>query len=347
MQWKSANVLFADVKGYSSLTDEQMKTFATEILRDIGERISRLQMIDRNTWGDGIVLLSERIGDLCEAALAMRETFRGMNWGRYNLPRLEIRISIHHGEYLSGIDPFTQRPAFCGRTIVTAARLEPVTPPGWIWMTEDAATALKRHIQSERQANKAEFFAVADLGDVKLPKNYGSIRIACLRRYDDPALSESDLQRIRDMERLRQQPDPMELAKTISSFYIVVGVVVSDGRVLMVRRHENTERLDWMFPSAKKWPTADAEITIEKEVREETGLDCGEPTLITQVERHPVTGFKCAYYRLQPLPGRTISNGDPSENRAVEWVPIETCFERLGAQLNSDVRAYLDRARMA
>ena len=39
-------------------------------------------------------------------------------------------------------DPILDRPSFAGREIIRAARIEPVTPPGEIYVTEQLASAL-------------------------------------------------------------------------------------------------------------------------------------------------------------------------------------------------------------
>jgi hypothetical protein len=39
-------------------------------------------------------------------------------------------------------DPILDRPSFAGREIIRAARMEPITPPGEIFVTEQLASAL-------------------------------------------------------------------------------------------------------------------------------------------------------------------------------------------------------------
>ncbi|WP_327212384.1 adenylate/guanylate cyclase domain-containing protein (plasmid) [Rhizobium beringeri] len=349
MKWNTANILFADVKGYSGLTDDQMRTFTTKVLKDVGTQLEHLDITDKNTWGDGIVIIAERIADVCEAALKLRDVFRNTNWSRLGLPRLDIRISVHHGEYLAGKDSFTKRPTFCGRTIVTAARIEPVTPPGRIWITQQAALLLTSHIDAEKASKRPDFFAIDEIGKVSLAKKYGSIEIACLRRFDEPALSQQELKDIQDSSRLREAEGGVEeilmkevaLANNIGSFYIVIGVTTHKGKVLLVKRKDNSEGLTWMFPSGKKWPTADAQVTIEKEVLEETGVSARVVKTIAEIDKHPTTGFRCAYFALEPSGSLEVTNGDPLENSEVEWVLISEACERLGASINPTVAKYL------
>lgn len=346
MEWRSANILFADVKGYSSLSDKQMKTFSESILGLITDRTKGLEIRDKNTWGDGIVLISDRISDICEAALALRDVFSTTNWKRFDLPRLDIRISVHHGEYLVGTDPFTGRTAFCGRTVVTAARIKPVTPPGRIWITTQAALMLRQHIAAEN----SDFFAVDEIGDITLAKKHGVIHISNLRRANEPKLSAEELTQIKDAEAMRlaiggvadKDKDIADLIseKNIRSYEIVIGVVVRDAKVVLVRRKANPEGLSWMFPSGKKWPTEDAEYVVLKEVAQETGLQCTLVRKIAQVVKHPLTGYPCSYYLLSTEES-AITNGDPRENDEVRWVSITDAIALLGQHANSEVVSYL------
>ncbi|ABD08820.1 putative adenylate/guanylate cyclase [Rhodopseudomonas palustris HaA2] len=347
MQWRTANILFADVKGYSALKDTQMKVFVEVVLSNIARRLQEIPIKYKNTWGDGIVIICDKIEDVCEAALHLKDLFQGFNWRRHDLPKLDIRISIHHGEYLEGSDPFTERPTFCGRSVVTAARIEPVTPPGKIWMTAQAASMLKQHMSGD----DAPYFAIDHVGEIQLPKKYGVIEIATLRRTAEPPLCDQDLKEIREAERVRlelggvvdRDSDIRELVSRdqIRSYAVVIGVVVHRGEVLLVKRNDRSEGLEWMFPSGKKWPNQDEVSVIEKEVMEEAGITCGVIAKIAHVEKHPTTGFKCSYFHMEPGDDVEIVNGDPLENDDVQWVPISDGLAKIGSAINPDVARFL------
>ncbi|WKA29761.1 NUDIX domain-containing protein [Bradyrhizobium roseum] len=349
MKWSTANILFADVKGYSALKDTHMKTFAEVILLAIAKRLYGISIKHANTWGDGIVIVCDKIEDVCESAVHLKDLFQGFNWKRHDLPKLDIRISIHHGEYLEGDDAFTGRPTFCGRTVVTAARIEPVTPPGKIWMTVQAANMLKQHMNGEDNP----YFAIDSVGEIKLPKKYGSIEICTLRRFSEPPLSDQDLKEIREAERMRlklggvvdRDSDIRELVSgnQIESYGIVIGVVVNRREVLLVKRRDRSEGLDWMFPSGKKWPNQDEISVIEKEVLEEAGITCGVMRKIAQVEDHPKTHFRCSYFHLEPGENTTIVNGDTRENEEVKWVSIPEALAKIGSDINPDVARFLTK----
>lgn len=342
MEWKAANILFADVKGYSALTEAQMKTFHNRILCSLANKISDCNTRDRNTWGDGIVIISDEISEICEVALLMRDFFKQTRWQKYGLPVLDIRISIHHGEYLEGSDPFTGKTSFCGRTVVTAARIEPVTPPSMIWMTNIAAAILTQHID----ANSDDFFAVDEIGEITLAKNFGKMRISSLRRSADTPISDKELASIFAAQAVRiQQPQsPQKGGKrtdTSVTVSVLIGVVCRDAQVLLVKRQDNDEGLGWMFPSAKMVPTGDLKYTIQKEVRQETGVHATYRKKITEVACHPLTKLPCQYIYLEAEADGILVNGDPIENREVRWVEIQEAIELIGENLNSKVVSFL------
>ncbi|WP_426420327.1 NUDIX domain-containing protein [Bradyrhizobium genosp. A] len=349
MGWRSASILFADVKGYSGLDDEEMRIFSEKVLDMIADRIKDLSISHRNTWGDGIVLVSDQISEICEAALILQDFFKNLRWSRLGLRKLDIRISVHHGEMQESDDRLTGRPGFYGRTVVTAARVEPVTPPGRIWITETAAGLLRQHMEGSRQS-ETDYFALDPIGKITLPKRYGELTIAGLRRATDAPLSADELGSILEAEALRsgvrdktaRDQGLAEVIKetNVASFRIVIGIVPHDGKVLLVKRNRNAEQLNWMFPSGKKWPTDGERDVIEKEVQEEAGIAC---TVVEKIgERvHPLTNFHCVYYHLAPAGDLHIVNGDPVENAAVEWTPIDLAIRAVGPHLSPEVEKFL------
>ena len=51
-------------------------------------------------------------------------------------------MAIHYGPVHPVHDPILDAPSFAGREIIRAARMEPITPPGEIFVTEQLASAL-------------------------------------------------------------------------------------------------------------------------------------------------------------------------------------------------------------
>lgn len=340
MDARSANVLFGDVKGYSSLDDGQLRTFAEIVLPMAAQRIRQFKYFHVNTWGDGIIVAAEEILELARIAVELRDLFENLDWNRYGLPPLDIRLSVHHGEYFRGEDPFTQAGLLTGRSIILAARIEPITTPGKIWITEAAAVMLR---EAER-ARSPMHFATDEIGIIALPKGAGEERLFLLRRAKEAELSDDDRTGILDASRIRRELSSSKLLESADAarFEVCVGVAVRDGEVLVVRRNRDKSGLEWMFPSGKKLPVDDEKYVVVKEVKQETGISCLCLDKIADVECHPLTGARCHFYHLQPLDDGPPSNLDPEENADARYIPISEISKFIPQHLSADVAVFLE-----
>ena len=70
-------------------------------------------------------------------------------------------------------DPVLDEPAFMGSHVSRTARIEPVTPPGAVYVTEAFAAALVLDEQTR--------FTCDYVGHMPLAKDYGSLRMYRLR----------------------------------------------------------------------------------------------------------------------------------------------------------------------
>ena len=86
-----------------------------------------------------------------------------------------IRIALHAGPAYEIDDPVTGRPGFAGMHISRAARIEPVTPPGEVYVSEAFAALLAFDDNQER-------FACEYVGTVPMAKEYGRFRTYRLAR---------------------------------------------------------------------------------------------------------------------------------------------------------------------
>lgn len=159
-------ILFADVKGFSRLTDHQSRVFLETILPLIGDSLRIEAPRQANTWGDGIVAFFDSATAALRAALSLRDAFRGFDWSSSGLPRLEIRVALHAGEAFEGWDPVRGSRGMIGVEINRAARIEPVVAPNHVYVTEDF-----------RIRCRSEGIAFHDLGSVPLAKSWGDDRL--------------------------------------------------------------------------------------------------------------------------------------------------------------------------
>lgn len=138
-------LLFADVKGFSKLPERNMDAFVRRFMGAQAEAIGRFgHDIDfRATAGDGIFLVFRTPLLAAECGLAMQQKVGDFDRRQHDIEvDLRLRIAIHYGPVHPVHDPILDMPSFAGREIIRAARMEPITPPGEIFVTEQLASAL-------------------------------------------------------------------------------------------------------------------------------------------------------------------------------------------------------------
>jgi class 3 adenylate cyclase len=174
-------LLFADVVGYSKLTEPQLVTFVTKVLPDLNAQVvdpHRKDFIDLNTWGDGLVAMAPDPYRLADFALRLRDFYRNRHWHGDGLPNLQCRIAVHQGRVCITEDPIRKTRTVAGQQVNMAARIEPVTDPGEIWVTE----AFFHLIPPNQQLP----FGFDALGPKELAKKFGSAHLYRLRRAWEP-----------------------------------------------------------------------------------------------------------------------------------------------------------------
>ena len=101
-------MLFADVKGYSKLSEQQKVDFSVHFLGQIGAMIKQFEprILSKHTQGDGLFLVLADVGTAVELARTINTTSSGTDWSLYNLPEnLLFRISLDAGPCYSYLDP--------------------------------------------------------------------------------------------------------------------------------------------------------------------------------------------------------------------------------------------------
>jgi class 3 adenylate cyclase len=164
-------LLFADVKGFSKLRDEQLPQFADHVLGALGEVLRRRKssVWYRNTWGDGIYVVLTGASEAAACALELQEAMAAIDLAAYDLPlHLALRLGGHLGPVLPVHDPILGTDAFMGSHVSRTARIEPVTPPGAVFVTEPFAAALEL---------AAGPFACDYVGHMPAAKDFGRLRM--------------------------------------------------------------------------------------------------------------------------------------------------------------------------
>ncbi len=173
-------MLFGDVKGFSRLSDDQLPRFIEVFLGCFAQIIERYRSDIRlvNTWGDGLFLVFDDAGAAANCALALQEAVSRVDRARYRLPLdMALRIGIHLGPVYTARDPILMRDNFFGAHVSRAARIEPVTPEGCVYVTETMAAVLALH--------NADAFTCEYVGMTEAAKHYGAMRMFLLGRQGE------------------------------------------------------------------------------------------------------------------------------------------------------------------
>lgn len=180
LPWQQREIktmLFADMVGFSRLREDETPKFFVRFLGAIEKEIEASQSppVFGNTWGDGLYLVFDQCTDGADFALRLRDAIAAIDWRGIGLPAdMSIRIGMHTGPVFRGLDPIIRRDGFFGAHVTRAARIEPVTARGSVYVTEQMAAALAG-------SGSRDFFCDY-LGSVPLAKHYGSNKLYRLRR---------------------------------------------------------------------------------------------------------------------------------------------------------------------
>ena len=171
------SVLFSDVAGYSKLTEPQLRVFLEHILPTISNMLAkdRGNIIEINTWGDAIVVVSADPYFIARFAFELRDYYRDTPWEQFHLPdSLGCRISLNTGVVFIGTDPLRQTQGILGAHMNLTARIEQITPVGEIFSTDNF-----KHLIDRPDKHRIAF---DDVGSRSLPKDFGTCHLFRVRR---------------------------------------------------------------------------------------------------------------------------------------------------------------------
>lgn len=123
---------------------------------------------------------------------------------------------------------------------------------------------------------------------------------------------------------------------------ISAAIIVSDGKVLMVRRAVKEGELMWQFPAGAIEDGETAEQAAVRETLEETGLTVEAIKLLGE-RVHPKTGRLMSYTAAGVLGGEARV-ADDEELDAIAWVAHSEIPEYVPYGLFGPVQEYLDGA---
>ena len=171
-------LLFSDVKGFSKMSERDCllfcRHFHTGVQNDVLSRYAD-SIILQNTWGDALHVVMDDLTKAGNLALDLRDWMARHDWMGDGLSTdLKIRIALHAGVVTKVPDPIIRAFNYIGRNTSKAARIEPITFEGQLFVSGAYAALLAL----ERDTNLACDY----VGTRELPKNAGPLAVYLLHR---------------------------------------------------------------------------------------------------------------------------------------------------------------------
>lgn len=167
---RTAAILFTDYAGFSQLTESSYPLFDAQIMGRIADVLARHEdrVLARNTWGDALYAVMDDAAAGAEFAIDLQRALNEADPAMLGLAPEQggMRIALHYGSVYESRDRVTGLPNFLGKEVARAARIEPVTPPGDVYVTEPFAAMIALHAPDR--------FHCRYVGQVDLAKKYGA-----------------------------------------------------------------------------------------------------------------------------------------------------------------------------
>lgn len=169
-------IIFGDVVGFSKLQEEDVPRFHDVFMARISKELKRFgdHVLYRNSWGDAIYVVFDNAVDAASFSLSIQHVIEDMAFKPIGYDEaLRLRLGAHFGPIYRGVDQLCEVETYYGSHVTRAARIEPVTPAGKVYVTEPMAAALALSGVEEIDSDY--------VGPVPLAKDYGEIRMYQLR----------------------------------------------------------------------------------------------------------------------------------------------------------------------
>ena len=173
-------IMFADLKDYSKLRDDDGKNFI-RYFGDIHQYVAAHAPTPRlvRTAGDGFFVVMKSAKDLAEYAVALKEGVQQANRKNTQLRSLKVRVALHAAPVYEFTNPFTDGIDYYGSDVNRTARLEPVTVPDRIYSTEQFIALFISEVIAAQDSLDDVFsrWASEYVGEVELAKGFGGQRV--------------------------------------------------------------------------------------------------------------------------------------------------------------------------
>jgi adenylate cyclase len=172
-----AAILFTDFKGFSTLSEAALPSFWDGVMGVVAEVLDahEAEVECRNSWGDALYAVTSSAPVAAEIALQLQDRLARFDYATLGLDGSGgMRIGAHYGPAYRTIDHITGRITYYGTEVSKAARIEPVTPPGAVFVTEPFAAILALEARGR--------FTCRYVGRIALAKKYGDYPMYRLSR---------------------------------------------------------------------------------------------------------------------------------------------------------------------
>lgn len=163
-------ILFTDFAGFSRLGEQELPQFWADVMGHVAAVLGSAENgIDfQNSWGDAVFAVIVDVTIAARVALdIVAKPMVAANDGG-------MRVGLHFGPVYRMVDPITGQAGFIGTEVTRAARIEPVTPVGQVYVTQPFAAMLTL---AQDNCFKLEY-----AGQVNLAKRYGTMALYRLSR---------------------------------------------------------------------------------------------------------------------------------------------------------------------
>lgn len=176
-------ILFGDVHGFSRLNEAQQLQFLDHIIGGFADVLDSCHYVEyAETAGDGLFVVVSDIIGAADCCFALRDVLSPALIAAAGLPdHLGLRLSAHVGPLHRRHDRVIRRDKFCGMEVIRTARIEPVTPIGEIFVTEQFAATLA--------CCAGDRYLCEYAGIQPMAKNFGECRMYSLRPLVPPGAS--------------------------------------------------------------------------------------------------------------------------------------------------------------
>ena len=177
---RTASIMFTDFHGFSKLSESAHPVFDREVMGRVADVLNANgpRVLARNTWGDALYAVMEGAIEGAEIAMQLQQVLAQVDRTDLDLPDDQggMRIALHYGSIYQSIDRVTGLPNFLGNEVARAARIEPVTPPGDVFVTEPFAAMIALHAPDR--------FNCRYVGRIDLAKKFGTFPMYRLTAAD-------------------------------------------------------------------------------------------------------------------------------------------------------------------